>query len=271
MVLMSKPSTPLKQNAIITVIIPARNEQHALAKMLPEIPQWCDHVVVADNGSTDDTVNVAQANGAIVTSAPVAGYGRACLAGIAVAKELGSDIIVFLDGDRSDYPDQMQRLVEPILSGQNDMVIGSRMQGNRAPGALTPQQYFGNSLACSLIKLFWGFRYTDLGPFRAILVDALDILEMRSPTFGWTVEMQIKALQHGLSVSEAPVDYRKRIGISKISGTVRGVILAGYYILSTIFSAALQDISLAKRPLFSRPAALPGRDEKLAAIHQNSA
>jgi glycosyltransferase involved in cell wall biosynthesis len=226
---------------IISVIIPARNEEAALASMLPDIPAWVDHVIVADNGSSDNTANVAQAHGALVRAVPIAGYGRACLAGIDVAKALGSHIIVFLDGDRSDYPAQMKRLVEPILLGKKDMVIGSRIRGKCLPGALTPQQYFGNSLACSLIKLFWGYDYTDLGPFRAIATEALDALDMHSPTFGWTVEMQIKALQRNLSVAEVPVDYRKRIGVSKISGTVRGVILAGYYILSTIFRAAIAD------------------------------
>lgn len=226
---------------IISVITPARNEEAALASLLPEIPAWVDYVIVADNGSSDATAKVAKFHGAFVCAAPIAGYGRACLAGIDVAKSLGSHIIVFLDGDRSDYPAQMKRLVEPILLGKKDMVVGSRMRGKCLPGALTPQQYFGNSLACSLIKLFWGYDYTDLGPFRAITTAALDALDMHSPTFGWTVEMQIKALQRNLSVAEVPVDYRKRIGVSKISGTVRGVVLAGYYILSTIIRAAIAD------------------------------
>jgi len=235
-------SEPDVQLPIISVVIPARNEEQALAELLPEIPQWVDHVIVVDNGSTDKTMAVAKGNGAYTVQVRVAGYGRACLAGIEAAKTFNSDIIVFLDGDRSDYPAQMCDLVEPVLLGSSDMVIGSRMRGTILPGALTPQQYFGNSLACYLVRLFWGFRYTDLGPFRAISMRALETLSMQSPTFGWTIEMQIKALQYGLNVAEVPVDYRKRIGKSKISGTVHGVVLAGYYILTTIFRAGLRDL-----------------------------
>ncbi|MEM1134049.1 MAG: glycosyltransferase family 2 protein [Pseudomonadota bacterium] len=223
------------------VIIPARDEAPALAQLLPDIPSWIDHVIVANNGSTDDTAEIAADMGAIVVDVPEAGYGRACLAGIAIAETLSADIIIFMDGDRSDVPEQMTRLVEPIAEDRLDMVIGSRILGHCEPGALTPQQYFGNRLACGLMQLYWSHHYSDLGPFRAIRADALAFLKMREQTFGWTVEMQLRALQCGLRVGEAPVDYRQRIGQSKISGTVRGVVLAGYHILKTIMVAAWRD------------------------------
>lgn len=223
------------------LIIPARDEAPALQVLLPAIPEWVDHVIVADNGSTDDTAEIAERAGACVVNVPIAGYGRACLGGMAKAQTFSPDIIIFMDGDRSDVPQQMGRLVGPIAGGQCDMMIGSRALGDREFGALTPQQYFGNRLACGLIKAFWGHAYTDLGPFRAIRADALQRIGMREETFGWTVEMQLRALQCKMRVGEAPVDYRRRIGKSKISGTVRGVVLAGYYILKTIAVAAWRD------------------------------
>ena len=224
---------------IIAVVIPARNEALALPHVLTAIPARVDHVIVADNGSTDGSAAVAQAHGARTVDVPRAGYGRACLAAIADAEKLDADIIVFLDGDHSDYPEQMPLLFDPIIAGDADMVIGSRTRGHRTARALTPQQIFGNALACWLIAWIWGFRYTDLGPFRAIRASALRQLAMAEQTYGWTVEMQIRALQHRLRVIEVPVDYRARIGKSKVSGTVRGVILAAYHILAMITRAAL--------------------------------
>ena len=224
---------------IIAVVIPARNEAQALPHVLGAIPDRIDHVIVADNGSTDGSAAVARAYGARTVDVPQAGYGRACMAAIAEAERLSADIIVFLDGDNSDYPEQMPSLIDPIVAGRADMVIGSRTRGKRTARALTPQQIFGNALACWLIAAIWGFRYTDLGPFRAIRAEALRTLALREQTYGWTVEMQIRAVQHGLRIIEVPVDYRARIGKSKVSGTVRGVVLASYYILAMIARAAL--------------------------------
>ena len=233
---------------VIAVVIPARNEAQALPHVLAAIPAFVDHVVVADNGSTDGSAAVARAHGARTVDVPVAGYGRACLAAIAEAERLGADIIVFLDGDHSDHPEQMPRLIDPIVAGNADMVIGSRTRGRRTARALTPQQIFGNALACWLIARIWGYRYTDLGPFRAIRTDVLRRLALKELTYGWTVEMQIRAVQHGLRIVEVPVDYRARIGKSKVSGTVRGVVLAGYYILAMIARAAISRPNNLPRP-----------------------
>jgi len=222
----------------ITVIIPARNEAAALPKVLQSIPDYVNEVIVADNGSTDGTSKVAQAYGATTIYVETPGYGRACLAGIDAAQP--TDIIVFLDGDASDYPEDMYKLLAPILDDSVEFVIGSRLRGEREKGSLTPQQAFGNRLACFLMTLFWKSRFTDLGPFRAIRAQALDGLNMQALTFGWTVEMQVRALKQNIPYAEIPVRYRKRIGVSKISGTVKGVILAGYYILSTIFVEKLR-------------------------------
>jgi glycosyltransferase involved in cell wall biosynthesis len=217
----------------VGVVIPALNEAQALPHVLAAIPQWVRIVVVADNGSTDGTAAVARAHGATVASEPIRGYGRACLTGIA-AMPAYIDVIVFLDGDASDTPSDMARLIAPIAEGRADMVLGSRTLGSREPGSLTPQQVFGNWLACTLIRLVWGQRFTDLGPFRAIRADKLRQLGMADPDFGWTVEMQVKAARQGLATLEIPVGYRRRIGKSKISGTVRGVIGAGTKILYVI-------------------------------------
>lgn len=178
---------------VIAVVIPARNEALALPHVLGAIPARVDHVIVADNGSTDGSADVARTHGARTVNVPQAGYGRACLAAIADAETLGADIIVFLDGDHSDYPEQMPQLYTPIVAGEADMVIGSRTRGRRTARALTPQQIFGNALACWLIARIWGYRYTDLGPFRAIRTSALRQLAMAEQTYGWTVEMQIRA------------------------------------------------------------------------------
>ena len=223
---------------VIKLVIPARNEQDAIGQVVASVAARVDAVIVADNGSSDGTAKIARDNGAVVVSVPQPGYGRACLAAIKAAGDF--DILVFMDGDASDDPDDLQALLAPILAGHADMVIGSRILGDCDPGALTPQQRFGNALACRLMDLFWGFRFTDLGPFRAISRSAYDRLNMQAPTFGWTVEMQVRALKRGLRCAEIPVHYRARIGVSKISGTVKGVILAGGYILGTIFKEALR-------------------------------
>ena len=222
----------------IGVVIPALNEAKALPKVIAEIPAYVDTVVVADNGSTDGTGELAARLGARVVSVPVKGYGRACLAGIA---ELGSsvDIIVFLDADASDQPGEMAQLLAPIANGKADLVIGSRILGTSEPGSLTPQQVFGNGLACLLIRLIWGHRYTDLGPFRAIRRTALQRLHMTDLDYGWTVEMQVLAVKLGLAITDVPVSYRRRIGRSKVSGTIRGVIGAGTKILYVVAREAM--------------------------------
>jgi glycosyltransferase involved in cell wall biosynthesis len=221
----------------IAVVIPARDEERAIGNVLADVPTWVDRIVVADNGSRDRTAEVARAAGAIIAEEQEPGYGAACLAGL---REVGdADIVVFLDGDYSDYPQEMASLVDPILGGRADLVIGSRVLGEREAGALTPQQRFGNWLATRLIRLFWGVRYTDLGPFRAITAPALARLAMRDRTYGWTVEMQIKAALAGMRSLEVPVRYRRRIGVSKISGTVKGTIKAGFKILGLIGRFAL--------------------------------
>lgn len=224
---------------IIKLVIPARNEEGAIGKVVSSVIHQVDAVIVSDNGSTDATAEIARAAGAHVVSVPDPGYGHACLAAIKAAGD--HDILVFMDGDASDDPDDLASLLDPILRDDADMVIGSRILGDCDPGSLTVQQRFGNTLACCLMHLFWGYRFTDLGPFRAIRRESYDRLDMQAPTFGWTVEMQVRALKRGLRCTEVPVHYRARIGVSKISGTVRGVILAGWYILGTIFwEAALE-------------------------------
>lgn len=227
----------MKSGARICAVIPALNEEHSIGKVVSAIPEWVDEVVVVDNGSTDRTAEVAHSQGARVLAEMRRGYGRACQAGIHSLD--GPDIVVFLDGDYSDYPEEMDKLVEPILRDEADLVAGSRVLGRRAPGALAPQARFGNWLACSLIRLFWGARYTDLGPFRAIRASTLKGLGMRDTNYGWMVEMQIKATLQKARVLEVPVSYRKRIGKSKVTGTVRGSIAAGTIILFTICRAAL--------------------------------
>ena len=221
----------------ISVIIPALDEERAIGLVVAAIPPWVDEVIVADNGSEDRTAEVAGSAGACVISEPRRGYGAACLAGIAALRN--PDVVVFLDGDNSDVPGEMGLLVDPIVRGDADLVVGSRALGRRERGALTIQARFGNRLACYLIRLIWGARYTDLGPFRAIRFDALTALRMRDRDYGWTVEMQVKAVRHGWRVQEVPISYRRRIGKSKVSGTVRGVIGAGTKILYTIFRSAV--------------------------------
>ncbi len=221
----------------VAVVIPAQNEAEAIGKVVAEIPAWVDQIVVADNGSTDATATVARTAGATVVSEPEPGYGAACLAGIAAVD--GAEIIVFLDGDYSDHPREMVLLVDPIAFGVSEFVIGSRVTGTREAGALSPQQRWGNWLATTLIRLIWGGRYTDLGPFRAIDANCLSKLSMADRNFGWTVEMQIRALEEDLRVIEVPVSYRRRVGRSKISGTISGVVQAGTKILYVIGRHAL--------------------------------
>ena len=221
----------------IATIIPVLNEESSIGKVIAAVPPWVDQIIVVDNGSTDGTAKVAARRGATVVTEPRRGYGQACQRGLALAET--SDVIVFLDGDYSDYPDEMDRLVTPIITREADMVVGSRTLRCNPRDALTPQQRAGNRFACALIHLFWRTRYTDLGPFRAIRRSALDQLGLRDPDFGWTVEMQVKASQRGLAVQEVPVSYRRRIGQSKISGTVKGTFLAGTKIIYVILAAMI--------------------------------
>ncbi len=223
----------MRSQCSIVVVIPALNEDASLPRVLARIPLWIDRVLVVDNGSTDATAAVARAGGATVVSEPRRGYGRACLAGIAAAQD--ADILVFIDADGSDSPEQMQRLVQPVLEGRADIVIGSRIRGNCERGAMTLTQRFGNVLATTLIRTFWSVSFTDLGPFRAIRAAALRQLEMDDETYGWTVQMQIRAARFGLGCAEVPVDYARRSGgKSKVSGTARGVMLAATKILTCI-------------------------------------
>lgn len=227
------------ENHTVKVVIPALNEAASVTRVLAAIPDFVDEIIVVDNGSTDGTDRLARENGARVVAEPRRGYGQACQTGIAACEPC--DIIVFLDADFSDHAEQMPRLVEPIANGTADLVIGSRVLGRRQRGALTPQARFGNRLACWLIRRLWHVRFTDLGPFRAIRASALKALNMIDTNYGWTVEMQIKATQRRLSIREVPVDYRRRIGRSKISGTLRGILGAGTKILGTIVVAAITE------------------------------
>ena len=222
----------------IIVIIPALNEEHAIGKVINEIPSIVSEVIVADNNSKDRTQEVAREHGATVVFQPEPGYGNACLKAMEqVAQEDEKpDIVVFLDGDHSDYPEQVPDLVQPIIEDGMDMVIGSRKLGKSEPGSMTPQQVFGNWLATFLLKLIYGYRFTDLGPFRAINYHSLLKLEMKDRNYGWTVEMQIKAAKMKMKTCEVPVSYRNRIGQSKVSGTLKGSVLAGYKIIKTLFT-----------------------------------
>ncbi len=224
----------------IAVLIPALNEEASLPYVLADLPkEVANEVVVIDNGSSDRTAEVARAGGATVLSEPRRGYGSACLAGIEYLKSQEPDIVVFLDADYSDHPDELPAVVRPIVAEGADFVIGSRTKGEAEPGALLFQSRFGNALATWLIRLLYGFTYSDLGPFRAIRFPALLGLGMTDRTYGWNVEMQIKAVRRRLRITEVPVRYRKRAGgESKVSGTVSGTFLAGYKILWTVFRYA---------------------------------
>ena len=222
----------------ISIIIPAYNEESSIGLVLDALPQEKIHeIIVVDNGSTDATARVAQEHGARVVKEPRKGYGSACLKGI---DELDApDIVVFIDGDFSDFPEEIVLLIRPIENGEKDFVLGSRMILPKSQSALLPQARYGNRLAVFLIKLFFKHEFTDLGPFRAIRYSSFMSIGMKDMDFGWTVEMQIKAVRNGLRIREVPVNYRKRIGISKITGTVLGTFRAGTKIIYTIFKYLL--------------------------------
>ncbi len=215
---------------IARVIIPVLNEEKSIGFVLKAIPAFVAEVIVVDNGSTDGTADVARSYGATVVSEPRRGYGSACLRGMA-ALAADTGVVIFLDGDYSDYPEEMQGLLGPIREGSADLVIGSRVLGRREKGALLPVALFGNWLTTRLVRWGWGVAYTDLGPFRAVRYQSLRAMDMRDRDFGWTIEMQVKAAGLGMRVIEVPVSYRKRIGTSKISGTVLGSWRAGRKIL----------------------------------------
>ena len=228
----------MAKKPIIDVIIPAFNEEGSIGLVVDEVPkEWVRNIIVANNNSTDQTEKVAKEHGAIVVFQPNPGYGNACLKAMEfiAEQELKPDIVVFLDGDHSDFPQQLLEVVKPIIDGNADMVIGSRALGNSESGSLTPQQVFGNWLATRMLKLFYGETFTDLGPFRAIRYASLLEINMVDKNYGWTVEMQIKAAKLKLRNVEVPVDYRVRIGHSKVSGTIKGTIGAGYKIILTLF------------------------------------
>ena len=229
----------------IVAIIPARDEALSIGQVVSDIVALktidgsClfDRIVVCDNGSTDDTARIAHLNGAEVVDEPVPGYGAACLRALSEIDK--TDIVVFIDADQSLEISEVTRLIEPIFDGV-DIAIGSRPRAMQQPGSMTLPQRFGNWLASGLIRLIWGVAVSDLGPFRAIRFEAFQILDMQDRSFGWTVEMQVRAIQHKLTMVEIPVHYRRRVGRSKISGTFKGVVLAGVGILSTIFKLALK-------------------------------
>jgi len=223
------------------VIIPAHNEEQSIGKVLNDIPKSVDEVVVVNNCSSDRTVKIAEEAGAVVLNENVLGYGAACLKGIDYLKNRGYEIVVFLDGDYSDYPDELKLLTDPIVRENYDFVLGSRVSGNREKGALPVQSRIGSIIAGYLIKLFWKTKYTDLGPFRAIKYDKLLALDMKDKWFGWTVEMQIKAAKRKYKILEVPVSYRKRIGKSKVTGTIKGSVMASIIIMKTIFVQLIKD------------------------------
>lgn len=221
----------------IVVIIPAYNEEKAIGHVIKEIPDLVTEIIVVSNKSTDNTIAVAQNAGATVLSENTKGYGNACLKGLdyLAKKENKPDIVVFLDGDYSDYPEEITKLIAPILNNNTDFVIGARVAALREKNSMTPQQVFGNWLATFLMKVFFNANYTDLGPFRAIKYQKLLALKMEDKTYGWTVEMQLKVLKQKMTYIEIPVRYKNRIGVSKVSGTVKGTIMAGIKIIGWIF------------------------------------
>jgi glycosyltransferase involved in cell wall biosynthesis len=226
-----------KMKSLIKIIIPAFNEENSITKVINDVPKIVDEIIVIDNNSTDETAKNAEKAGATVLKEVKKGYGFACLKGLdyIANQTIKPTIVVFLDGDYSDYPAQLTSIVQPIIEENIDFVLGARVKELREPGAMTPQQIFGNWLATNLMKVFFGAKFTDLGPFRAIKYEKLVALKMTDTTYGWTVEMQLKVLKQKMSYLEIPVKYRTRIGISKVSGTVKGSIFAGVKILSWIF------------------------------------
>jgi glycosyltransferase involved in cell wall biosynthesis len=230
-------SATSSHSLLVDVLIPAYNEEQSIGKVIGEIPAFVRHIVVVNNASRDNTRQVALDAGAVVLDEPKMGYGKACLTGMAwiSAQQQQPDILVFLDGDYSDFPAQMIDLIKPIQEGNADLVIGSRALGKRQRGSMTIPQRFGNWLATRLMAYLYGAKFTDLGPFRAARWSKLSVLGMQDQNYGWTIEMQIKAANAGWQLAEVPVDYRRRIGVSKVSGTVKGVIGAGYKILWTIW------------------------------------
>ncbi|PHR15045.1 MAG: UDP-glucose--dolichyl-phosphate glucosyltransferase [Aequorivita sp.] len=222
---------------IIKVIIPAYNEEASIGKVIAEIPDMVSEIIVVNNNSTDNTAEVAKKTGATVLFQPKTGYGNACLKGMEYISEEKTkpEIVVFLDGDYSDYPSELPKIVAPIIENNIDFVVGARVKALREAGSMTFPQRFGNALATKLMKLFFNSKFTDLGPFRAIKYEKLLALNMEDKTYGWTVEMQLKALKKKFTYAEVPVKYKNRIGVSKVSGTVKGAIFAGVKILSWIF------------------------------------
>ncbi|KAB7528264.1 glycosyltransferase [Flagellimonas olearia] len=228
--------------ANIKVIIPAINEGDSIGKVVSELPKHVSEIIVVDNGSIDNTIVNAQKAGATVITETRKGYGSACLKGIDyISKQSKApDIIVFIDGDYSDYPEELDIVVAPILENNIDFVVGARKKALREPGSMTPQQVFGNGLATFLMRLLFKSRFTDLGPFRAIKYEKLKELGMQDTTYGWTVEMQLKILRKKMTYIEVPVRYKQRIGVSKVSGTVKGTIFAGIKILGWIFKYSIK-------------------------------
>ena len=226
----------------ITVIIPAFNEAESIAHVIKEIPKTVSEIIVVNNNSTDTTALRAKKSGATVLTETKMGYGFACLAGLEYIRTQSKkpDIVVFLDGDYSDYPEELTKITQPILDNQVDFVVGARHKSLREEGSMTPQQIFGNWLATRLMRLFFGAKFSDLGPFRAIKYAPLLGLQMEDKTYGWTIEMQLKVLKQKIPYAEVPVRYKKRIGVSKVSGTVKGSILAGIKILGWIFKYSIK-------------------------------
>jgi len=229
------------ENPIVDIIIPALNEEKSIRQVIESLPKCYRKIIVCNNGSTDRTMEIATQAGAIVVNEPIKGYGIACKKGLQYldTEELKPDIIVFLDADFSDYPEEIIKILYPIYYEDMDLVIGNRLTSNRLKGSMTFPQIFGNWLSTKLIKLFWGYNFSDLGPFRAIRYNKLLSLDMQDDNYGWTVEMQLKAAKNKLKCCEVPVNYRPRIGVSKVSGTIKGTILAGYKILWVIFKYGL--------------------------------
>lgn len=221
----------------IKVIIPAFNEEKSIAKVIADIPDFVEEIVVVNNNSTDQTALVAAKAGATVLTEKSKGYGYACLKGINYLsqKDKTPDILVFLDGDFSDFPQELTKVIQPIKNNNADFVVGARVKELRESGSLTPQQVFGNWLACFLMKILYKSSFSDLGPFRAIRWSTLEKLQMSDKTYGWTIEMQLKVLRQKIAYQEVPVSYKKRIGVSKVSGTVKGTIFAGMKIMGWIF------------------------------------